>query len=169
LVTSIQIHGDGEEIMKNRHITGFFAIMIVGFLLISGCTSTGSSGAAPVVTPAIITNSATPDITGIWSGTAVGHTRTEGFVEYPTTLYNISMQKGQAFTGAKEYPRMDGKTHYENFSGVITRSGDIYIADHELGGIIIGKLTGSGTMDLHYIEDGADAKAFIIQMTRQKS
>ena len=155
--------------MKNGRITGYFVILIIGLLLICGCTSTGTQGAAPVPTPAVTMNTATPDITGIWSGTTAGHTRSEGFVEYPATLYNISMQKGQAFTGAKEYPRMDGKTYYENFSGVITRSGDLYIADHELGGMIIGKLTGSDHMELEYIEEGADAKAFIIQLTRQKS
>ena len=159
--------------MKNWQIMGLCTILVLGFLVVSGCTSSGSTSAAPVATTAVTTaattNAAIPDLTGIWSGTTIGHTNKEGFVEYSTTLYNFTAQKGQAFTGAKEYPRVDGKTYHENFSGVITSSGDIYIADHELGGIIVGKLTGPSTMELRYLEDGVDAKAFIIQLTRQKN
>ena len=44
--------------MKNWQITGFIAILILGFLLIGGCTSKGSTSAAPVAvstpTPQII-------------------------------------------------------------------------------------------------------------------
>lgn len=37
--------------MKNWRITGIFIILIIGFLLMCGCTSTGSTSSAPVATP----------------------------------------------------------------------------------------------------------------------
>lgn len=38
--------------MKDWRIMGLLAVLILGFLLISGCTDTGSTGTAPVATPA---------------------------------------------------------------------------------------------------------------------
>ncbi|MCX6690580.1 MAG: hypothetical protein NTW33_00665 [Methanoregula sp.] len=43
--------------MKNWQITGFLAILILGFLLMSGCTSPGTTSAAPVAV-----NTPTPQI-----------------------------------------------------------------------------------------------------------
>lgn len=120
------------------------------------------------MTPAPATSTAIPDLTGIWTGTAVGHTKMEGFVDYSATRYNITEQKGRAFTGQKEYPRMDGKTYYETFSGIVTKNNEIFIGDHGTG-YINGLLTGTDSMELYYIDDGADSKAFIIQLNRQKS
>lgn len=142
--------------------TAFAILVFILAVLACGCTAQ-----APAASPAVTANTAIPDMTGIWSGTSTGHTQLEGFIYYPTTTFNISVQKGQVFAGQKEYPRMDGKTHYENFSGFVTRNGEIYEADN-LGGIAIGTLTGPDTMELNYVEEGPDAKAIIIRLTRQK-
>jgi hypothetical protein len=96
-----------------------------------------------------------------------GHTQKEGFRE-PAFIQNITMQKGWAFAGVKEYIRADGKTYYENFSGVISPGGELFIAD-SAGGISDGRLTGPDSMELLYAEEGPDAKAYYMPLTRQKS
>jgi hypothetical protein len=153
----------------------FFLIgiaLLVAGTCIAGCTTPVTaappSPAATAATPAAASGAAVPDLTGIWTGTTVGHTKIEGFVEYPVATYNISAQKGRAYTGQKEYPRMDKKTYTEGFSGIVTRNNEIFIGDH-MSGYIEGRLTGPDTMELFYIDHGPDAKAFIIELARKKS
>lgn len=144
--------------------TALAILIIILAVLATGCTS--QAPAAPAATPAV--TAATPDLVGIWTGTTTGHSKVEGFRDHATPRFNISEQKGQSFAGTKEYTRVDGKVYSEKFSGVIARSGDISLADHGIG-ITLGKITGPDTMELRYIEDGTDAKAFIIQLSRQKN
>ena len=99
---------------------------------------------------------------------AIGHIRAEGFVDYPLTFYNFTEQKGQVFAGQKEYPRMDGVNYTESFSGFISKNGEIFESD-SIGGIAMGTLTGPDSMELNYIEEGADQKVFMISLTRQNS
>lgn len=141
-------------------------ILVILAVLACGCTSQAPA-AVPVTTPAEVTPAATPVLTGIWTGTTVGHSNVEGFREHATPLFNITEQKGQAFTGTKEYTRTDGKVYTEQFSGVITGNNEISIADHSMG-ITIGKLTSPDSVELRYLEDGPDAKAYIIRLNRQK-
>lgn len=42
---------ESERKMKDWRITGLLAVFILGFLLISGCSTTGSTGTAPLATP----------------------------------------------------------------------------------------------------------------------
>ena len=97
-----------------------------------------------------------------------GHSQTEGFRQHDRSRYNISAQKGYAFSGSKEYIRGDGKIYYENFSGVVSNSGEISLADNPRG-YSFGKLTGPDTMELLYVDDGSEAKAYLSLFTRQKS
>jgi hypothetical protein len=153
-----------------------FALIVVALLVtgtcIAGCTSTAPAAApapaAPVAPTAATISTAIPDLTGIWTGTTVGHIKMDGFVEENTTRYNITTQKGRAFTGQKEYTRKDGKTYNEGFSGIVTSNNEIFMGDHGTG-YIEGRLNGSDSMELYYIDEGSDAKALIIQLNRQKS
>ena len=120
-----------------------------------------------IVTIMIAGCTAIPDLTGTWKGTAVGHTKMEGFVEYNVTQYNITTQIGHAFTGQKVYTRKDGKTYNENFSGIVTSNNDIFMGDHGTG-YIEGVLNGMDSMELYYIDEGSDAKAFFILLNRQR-
>lgn len=113
-------------------------------------------------------NLTTPDLIGVWSGPSIGHIRAEGFVDYPLTFHNITEQKGRVFVGQKEYPRMDGVNHTESFSGFISKDREIFESD-SVGGIAMGKLTGPDSMELNYVEEGADQKVLMISLTRQKS
>ncbi len=108
----------------------------------------------------------TPDLVGIWNGTAIGHTNVDGFVDFDSVLYNITGQKGQAFTGAKEYLKKDGKMYDETFSGIIDDDGTIFLVD-SVAGVIIGKLNGENDLKLKYFEDGPDTKALLITLSRQ--
>ena len=145
-------------------------ILVILAVLISGCTTT-----APTITPltttsspqSVSTNAVIPDVTGLWIGTGTGYTTIDDFYYYPKNIFNISKQKGQVFVGRKEYPRSDGKTYYENFSGIVTMNGEVYEADSN-GGFSLGRLTSPNTMELNYLEEGADTKAIIITLSRQK-
>jgi hypothetical protein len=146
-------------------------VIVVLLLIACGCTTQAPAGtptAPPAASPAAPPNKTTPNLTGIWSGPSTGYIQAEGFVYYPVSFHNITAQKGQVFAGRKEYPRMDRVTHYENFSGFITDTGEIYEAD-SLGGVATGKLTGPDSMELNYVEEGSDMKVLMISLNRQKS
>ncbi len=140
-------------------------LVIVLAALTCGCTSTAPS-AAPVATTMTAADAACPDLVGLWTGTSTGHINTKGWVDAGTPSFDITDQRGLAFTGTKQYTDLDGVTRTEEFSGVITKHGGIYIAEKETG-VIIGDLTGADTMELVYIDDGNKAKAFIYLLERK--
>ena len=149
-----------------------FTIMVVLVLavLISGCTNPAPAATPLPVSPTIqpvSANTVVPDVTGLWKGTGTGYTTIDDFAYFPNVIYNISKQKGQIFTGKKEYPKTDGKTYYENFAGLVTTNGEIYEVAN-MGGIAIGKLTGPDSMEINYLEEGADTSAIIVTLSRQK-
>jgi len=144
---------------------------IIFAVLACGCMS--QTPAEPPGTPQVSTQTvsvekAIPDLTGIWSGTGTGHTRAEGFVSNAPVHFNITVQKGQVFSGLKEYIRPEGGTFYENFSGIVTLTGEVYESD-DLRGFAFGKITGPDSMELNYLEDGLDTKAYILHLTRHKT
>lgn len=151
--------------------TIFTIIVIILAVLAGGCTiqppASAPSATLPT-SPGTVTTTAIPDVTGIWTGMTYGDSQTEGFRQHDRSRYNISKQKGYAFSGSKEYIRGDGTTYYENFSGIVSNSGEISMADNPRG-YSFGRLTGTDTMELHYVEDGPDAKAYLSLFTRQKS
>ena len=151
--------------------TTFTIIVVILAVLAGGCTiqpPAAAPSATPATSPATVTTTAIPDVTGIWTGMTYGDSQTEGFRQHDKSRYNISKQKGYAFSGSKEYIRGDGTTYYENFSGVVSNSGVISMADNPRG-YSFGILTGPDTMELHYVEDGPEAKAYLSLFTRQKS
>jgi hypothetical protein len=142
-----------------------FTILLV-ILAVLACGCTGTAPATPAASPSITTTN--PGLTGIWAGTSAGHFNAVGFREQLSPKYNITEQKGQSFAGYVEYTRPNGTLDSEKFSGVINNRGEIFIAQLDAG-TVIGDLTGPDTMELSYIEDGPDAKALIIHLTRQKN
>ena len=145
-------------------------LLVILAVLACGCTATAPSAtpaAAPAATPAVTATTTIPGVTGIWTGTAFGHSQLEGFRELTSPVYNISAQKGYAFTGSKEYMGADGKKYTESFSGIVSSRGEIFMG-HSMGGIADGMLIGPDSMALGYAEGGPDAKAYHLQLTRQK-
>ncbi len=146
-------------------------IMVIIAVLACGCmiqSPAAAPSATPTTSPATVTTGSIPDVTGIWTGMTYGNSQTEGFRQHNRSRYNISTQKGYAFEGSKEYIREDGITYFENFSGIVSNSGEITMADNPRG-YSFGKLTGPDTMELYYVEDGPGAKAYLSQFTRKKS
>jgi len=145
--------------------TAFTILVLILAVLACGCTATAP--ATPAVTPAVTTTTTIPGVTGIWTGTSEGHSQLEGFLEHTSAVYNISAQKGHAFTGTKQYMRADGNKYTENFSGTVSSRGEIFMGDN-MGGIADGMMTGPDSMELGYAEDGPDAKAYLLILSRQK-
>jgi len=141
--------------MKIAGVILIILLAIVGSLV---CTGSAESTAATTVS--------TPDLVGMWNGTAVGHTKVDGFVEFDSVIYNIIEQKGPAFTGVKEYLKKDGKSYNETFSGIVDDDGTIYLVDY-VAGVIIGKMTKDNELKLKYFEDGPDTKALLITLSRE--
>jgi hypothetical protein len=152
------------------------AILLVGIILCAGCTSTNPSTSGtstpaatpPTTSPIVTTKTIIPDLIGIWSGNATGISTVKGYVENLPMKYNITVQKGQLFAGIKEHERPDGTVLTENFTGIISSSGDIYLAD-DIAGIQIGKMKDPNNLEFIYVEDGTDSKTMIFYLTRNKS
>jgi hypothetical protein len=170
LILKSNVYHDYQYTFRCMRTAFTILMLVLALLLASGCTSQAPAATTPSVSPvpgAVTANTQIPDMIGLWVGTGTGYTVPDGFYYYPTTTFNISVQKGQIFTGRKEYPKLDGKTYYENFSGIVTMNGEIYEADSEAG-FSIGKLTAPDSLELNYLEDGKDTKAIIMHLTRQK-
>jgi hypothetical protein len=141
-------------------------LIVVTAVLATGCTTT-TTGPVLVETSAPAADLATaPDLVGTWAGTSVGHVNAKGWVDAGSPSFEITDQRDLAFTGIKTYATLDGTKKTENISGVITRKGEIYIAELE-SGIVMGDLVGPDTMELVYVEDGTNAKAFLYTLNRQ--
>jgi hypothetical protein len=148
-----------------KFILAILMIFIVA-VLASGCTTQAPATTQVTASPTASTNVNIPDMTGVWKGTGDGYTTNDGFTHYPAATLNITAQKGQIFIGKKEYPRIDGKTYYENFSGIITTNGEFYEAD-SIGGFAIGKLITPNSLEMNYLEEGNDTKALVAHFTRR--
>ena len=153
------------------------AVVLVLLVFIAGCTGTAQTtspsalpttpaGSAAPLTPQVTAAASTPNLVGVWTGTTVGNTKADGFRETNTARYNITAQKGSAFSGSKDYTRANGITYHENFSGVVTPDGRISIVGH-VAGTMTGTLTGQNEAEFTFLQPGDDAKAFIIHLTRQ--
>ena len=142
-------------------------VIIIAFAILAcGCTTQAPATTQATASPTVSTNGNIPDMTGVWQGAGDGYTTNDGFTHYPAATFNITAQKGQIFIGKKEYPRNDGNTYYENFSGIITTNGEFYEAD-SIGGFSFGRLTTPNTLEIHYLEEGNDTKALVAHLTRQ--
>lgn len=114
---------------------------------------------------AITTTDSIPNLTGIWKGTSSGYMVGLGFTE-DSMIYNITEQKGQSFIGYKEYQFEGDEPGREDFAGIITVDGTIYIVDYP-GGTVIGTMIGSDEMNLNSFNDGDETYVFISTLKRE--
>lgn len=136
-----------------------FAILII-VLGVLGC-SVLTIAAETTIT----TSDSIPNVTGIWKGTSSGYMVGLGFTE-DSMIYHITEQKGQAFIGYKEYSFEGEEPGREDFAGMITDEGVIYIVDYP-GGTVIGKLIGSDEMNLNSFNDGNASYVFTSTLKRE--
>lgn len=148
-------------------------LLLVLALLAAGCTASvpptpTTTTPAPIAATSAASGADIPNLVGVWSGSGVGHINNYGFRSEGEPVYNITEQKGRAFAGYIEYSHYKGESRKnEEFSGIINVRNEIYIAQKEVG-FTFGDLLGPDTLELGYVEDGDDAKAFLITLTRQK-
>ena len=123
--------------MKNWQITGFLAILILGIVLISGCTSTGTTSTQPAQT----TNpTGIPNLTGTWN------TMSEGSVMFKSGAapgqWTHHKEVYSTLTGQMLFTKQQGRVLYgtftssrgpdENFIGVIGMDNkSAYCADED--------------------------------------
>lgn len=151
--------------MKTAIIAIGIAIVVAVFACGCTATSTGENTEAAISAPE--SEFVIPDITGTWTGDVSGHTKLGGFGNFNHPTFIIAEQDGSAFYGYKEVIQSwDGQPHTENFSGVITNDGEIYISDHDIG-FFIGQILSPDQIELVYMEDQDEPKALLITLSRQ--
>lgn len=97
----------------------------------------------------------TPDITGTWSGSNISYLSPDMYTDHVSARLSITAQKGPVFRGEKESLKPKyGKTTLKNFTGVVSSTGEIYIADEDRG-YNIGKFTDSDTLEIVHFVDGS--------------
>jgi hypothetical protein len=114
-----------------------------------------------------------PNLEGNWTGPGEGYQNGTGYLnenEAGVLTMTISEQKGRLFTGnliintSSEYKVLSPIT--EAFSGVIGLDNKkLYIAEYDKG-YDIGTLISNDKVELYYLEEGKNAGAFIISLTR---
>ena len=119
--------------MKVWHITGLFAVMVIGLILVSGCTTS-----TPPAQPAQTTNpTSIPNLTGTWVAQIDGALMTKSDIPGPwakrtkefetvTGQHVITRQQGRVLQGV--FSSSQGKD--EPFIGVIGMDNKaVYFAD----------------------------------------
>jgi hypothetical protein len=114
-----------------------------------------------------------PNLIGNWTGPGEGYQNGTGYLnedEAGVLTMMISEQKGRLFTGnlainaSSEHKVLSPMT--EAFSGIIGLDNKtLYIAEYDKG-YDIGTLISNDKAELCYLEDGKNAGAFIISLTR---
>jgi hypothetical protein len=138
-------------------------LLFIGLIVLAcGCTTqpTVSSPAVPTTavptaSSAIAKNADAKDLIGEWIGTEVRYVDPVDFRENISVRYTITGQAGATFNGVKTFTKQsDGKTYTKNFTGVRDSRGILYISD-EGQGYNIGRVTGSGALEIVHLVDGS--------------
>jgi len=107
-----------------------------------------------------------PNLVGTWEGVPAVHDIKAGYYTGKLVL-TIKEQKGNAFHGSKVYTlAAPKKERAENFSGTISSTGQIFIADHD-DGFMIGNVTRDGGMELQYGHVGKSAVAVHVLLKKK--
>jgi hypothetical protein len=140
------------EDMRNWRITGLLAILIIGFLLMTGCTTS-----APSAQPAQTTNQLSiPNLTGTWNVNAQGAviqksgisgvwTHHSGQYSTLTAQAVVTDQKDRVLHGVFKAPLGEG----ESFVAVIGMDNKIvYFADYD--GTYEGQIVSNDVINVVY-------------------
>lgn len=114
-----------------------------------------------------------PNLVGNWTGAGEGYQNGKGYLnerEAGVLTMMVSEQKGRLFTGSLIINASSKheviSPMIEAFSGVIGLDNKtLYIAEYDKG-YDIGTLISNDKAELCYLEDGKNAEAFIISLTR---
>lgn len=152
-----------------KHYLLFFAVFLAMVIFTAGCTETATPADTAVTPPMEVTSTPSiPNIAGVWTVTATGHSPVLGFRDHAVQAWNITEQNGQIFTGYKERTTPYGIEVLENFSGAVSYNGKtLYIADHDEGNVI-GEFIGPDELELVLFNDGEEGKIIVFHLTRQE-
>ena len=95
-----------------------------------------------------------PNLVGTWSGGGVGVGKQDGWADDPVTLV-ITEQRERAFTGKKTHSEGE-----EGFFGAILADGRSLLLTDEGDGYSVGSILDTDSIEICYIEAGADAQVF---------
>ena len=106
-----------------------------------------------------------PNLVGTWEGAPSVHEAKGGYYTGKLVL-TVTEQHGTAFHGTKTY-RVGAikKDRTEGFSGTISSTGQIFIADHD-DGFMLGTLTKDG-LELQYGHAGKNAAAVQVLLKKK--
>jgi hypothetical protein len=110
-----------------------------------------------------------PNIVGNWSGSFASYEKGTGYVNAPAgaLTMTISEQKGRLFTGNLSLNFSSTKT-IKAFSGIIALDNKtLYMAESDKG-YDIGTVISNDTIELDYLEDGANGGTSIDTFHRTK-
>lgn len=128
-----------------------FALLVIIFLLASGCTSAPQQSYLDVsVTPS------TRDLVGNWTGPMTGYDEGTGFTDYnsvPMTLV-IAEQQGRIFTGYIAL-NLDNAPSRVPVAGVIGREGKTFSFLEKGYGYATGEIIGPDEIELTWLHDGS--------------
>jgi len=150
--------------MKIWQSTGLLAVLIIGFLLMSGCTTS-----APSAQPAQTTNpTGIPNLVGNWTGPVKGYTEGMGYREFSNVSMTlvITEQKDRLFTGYMLFPLLSGTTRTEGFAGVIDRDGKTLRIVEYTSGHCDGTIVSTNEIELINIDNGEPAMLGIDTLKR---
>ena len=122
-------------------LTSLFAIIVA--VLMCGCTTPAPVAVQPTAQPTTFQITATPNITGTWTGTMLGYEQGTGLSDYNNetmTMY-VTGQQGRVFSGHYSWPS-NGTVVTEGFAGVIGTDGRTLSTAEEDDGYSSGIISG---------------------------
>ena len=141
--------------------TAFAILLIIAAVIACGCTTAAPSGTAqptaatPVASPAAQTATAIPDLTGTWTGTAVGYDEGIGFSTYNngTITMVVTEQKGRLAAGHFTFV-FNGTTSAPKAMAIaISPDGKTFSLVEKDSGYSTGRIVSATEIELTYYDD----------------
>jgi len=159
--------------MKKLISIGILSVLVIGMVIISGCTNTGSTTpniATLTVTVTTPVPAGIPNLMGNWTGTRKGYSEGTGYTEFVTNpMYLIvTDQKGRFFTGQMIFPMDNSSVMTEGFSGVFSREGKSFEIVEYTSGYCGGTIVSADEIELIYADDSEPSRIMIDSLTRMR-
>jgi len=154
--------------MENWQITGFFAILILGIVLIGGCTSTAPSHAATPTTPTTPAVPVTPNLIGTWTGTMQGYDEITGYSDWGNMTISMVVkdQQGQFFSGNLVIRINSTSVKTTPVVGIFENEGKTFFMVEENNGYTKGWIIGDNKIQLFHLDDHKPIDVAIDTLTR---
>ena len=148
--------------MKKWQIMGFFATLILGIVLMSGCTSTAPYQTATMAVPV------TPNLIGTWNGTMQGYHEVIGYTDWGNRTMSmvVTDQRGKFFSGNLVIPINSTFVKTPTLAGIIENDGKTFIMVEENNGYTKGLIIGDNKIQLINLNDHSPINVAIDTLMR---